>query len=155
MSYQPAPAAALLAETGAMQALLELLQHERACLASGDAAGCEALLDAKAARVNELSALARERYRQLEALGLPASEYGMQQWLAAAPPQAADDWQALMAVAREAHELNRVNGMMLGQLAAYNRQGLAALGIGGQGDALYGPGGQSDYRPTASARIIG
>lgn len=153
MNAATAPAAALPAETAAMQALLSLLQREQRCLADGDADGCAALLAAKAAQVAELSAFARERHRQLATLGLPADERGMQAWLAAAPG-AADDWAALMAVARDAHELNRINGTLLGQLAARNRQALGALGLGND-KALYGPGGQAEYRPPATARVVG
>ncbi len=151
----PCPAAALHDEAEAMQALFALLQHEQACLAAGNADGCAALLDAKAVRVTDLSELARMRYRQLAALGFAASEQGMQDWLATAPADTVRTWAALMAIARKAHELNRVNGLLLGQLAARNRQALTALGIGSDGKGLYGPGGQTDYRPPATARVIG
>ncbi len=157
MSTLPSPVAALDNETAAMQELLALLQREQECLAAGDADGCAALLDNKATRVAELSACARERHRQLGELGFAATEQGMQQWLtsAAASADALRAWAGLMAIARDAHELNRVNGLLLGQLAGRNRQALAALGIGGDGQGLYGPGGQADYRPPVTARVVG
>lgn len=149
------PASGLQAEAEAMQALLALLQREQACLADGDADGCAALLEDKAVCVADLAALAIVRHNQLGALGLPASEQGMQQWLALAPTAVGDAWQQLMTVTRDAHELNRVNGLLLGQLAARNRQALGALGLGGDSKGLYGPGGQTDYRPPSTARVVG
>jgi len=60
-----------------------------------------------------------------------------------------------MAVTREAHELNRVNGVLMGQLATRNRRALEALGATGSGTALYGPAGQTDYAAPRAARVVG
>lgn len=155
MTGPASPAAELVAETAAMRTLLELLQREQTCLSAGDADGCAALLEQKSTQVNALSALAAQRYRRLAALGFAADEKGMTDWLHASPEPLNSDWQALMDVARSAHELNRVNGMLLGQLAARNRLALDALGIRAAGSGLYGPGGQADYSRPHSTSVIG
>lgn len=148
------PAANLPDETAAMQALEALLVREQACLANGDIDGCAALLDEKASLVAALASLASERHGRLAAAGFPANEQGMQHWLKHSPDCSVDEWKMLMAVTRNAHELNRVNGVLLASLSARNRQALAALGTNAAGAGLYGSAGQTDYvmpRPTRAA----
>lgn len=149
----PSPAAAIAAETDAMQALCDLLQREQACLGRSDADGCAALLDDKAVLVARLATLAGERHARLAAAGHAGDENGMKDWLETSPAAVAD-WQALLAVARDAHELNRINGLLLGQLAARNRQALDALGVQAA-SGLYGPGGHENYSAPRAARVIG
>jgi flagella synthesis protein FlgN len=151
----PSPATGLSAETDAMRALRALLEREQASLSAGDADGCAALLDEKARLVAAMAEHASRRHRQLFEAGFPADERGMQAWLAGAPPALCAGWEALMAVTRDAHELNRINGLLLGQLAARNRRALEALGAADAGPALYGPAGQTDYAVPRTARVIG
>ncbi len=155
MNTMPSPLTGLPDEAAAMHALLAVLEREQACLARGDADGCAALLDEKAAQVATLSSLATQRHRQLAALGFPADEHGMTAWLRSAKAGGTAPWDALMAVTRDAHELNRVNGVLLAQLSARNRQALDALGMRAPGPGLYGAGGQADYATTRGARGIG
>ncbi len=137
------PADHLDAETSALQSLLALLRQEQTLLATGAADAHAALLEHKATRVAELSRLADERHRALGSMGFPASEAGMQHWLALSPDCTRAEWAALMSLARAAHETNRVNGLLLGQLQSRNRQTLAALGLGAT-SGLYGASGQAD-----------
>ncbi len=158
MNPTSSPASGLKEETAAMLSLLDLLAREQACLAAGDADGCAALLEDKAAQVSGLTTLAAQRHRHLGALGFAASEEGMTDWLHAsqhAPNAAQGDWQTLMDAARAAHEANRVNGMLLGQLAARNRQALDALGMRAAAGGLYGPGGQADYAAPRATHVLG
>lgn len=155
MNPPSSPAATLTAETAAMHALLAVLEREQTCLSAGDAEGCAALLDAKARQVSALAALATDRHRQLAALGFSADENGMTGWLRKASDADGADWAALMAVTGDAHERNRVNGMLLGQLAARNRQALDALGMRQAGGGLYGPGGHTAYSAPRATRVIG
>ncbi len=132
-------------ETAALRALLGVLQLEQRCLADGDVdvdahAG---LLEQKAQHVADLSRLADERHRALGRHGFPASEAGMQHWLALSTDSTRAEWQVLMALARDAHEANRVNGLLLGQLQTRNRQALVALGLGAS-SGLYGASGHAD-----------
>ena len=137
------PADHLDAETAALRSLLALLQQEQVLLAAGDADGHASLLERKAGQVAALSQLADERHRALGSLGFPASEAGMQHWLALSPDSTRAEWQVLMALARDAHEVNRVNGLLLGQLQVRNRQALVALGLAAS-SGLYGASGQAD-----------
>ncbi len=155
MAPLPSPLTGLPDEAAAMRALLAVLEREQACLAEGNADGCAALLDEKAAQVAALSALAAHRHRQLAALGFAADERGMTTWLRASAADGAADWNALMAITRDAHDLNRVNGLLLAQLATRNRQALDALGMRAAGPGLYSAGGQADYATTRGARGIG
>lgn len=149
------PAANLPDETAAMQALKALLVHEQASLASEDTDGCAALLEGKAALVAALSAMANERHGRLATAGFAPNEQGMQHWLRQSPDGALDEWKLLMAATREAHELNRVNGVLLAGLSARNRQALSALGANAEGTGLYGPAGRADYAMPRPARAAG
>lgn len=151
----PSPAAELDAEAFAMRALHALLEREQACLSAGDADGCAALLTEKAVLVAAMAGHASLRHQRLAAAGFPADELGMRYWLASAPAGVRAAWETLMSVTREAHELNQINGMLLGQLATRNRRALEALGAVGTGPALYGPAGQTDYAAPRSARVVG
>ncbi len=146
------PADHLDAETSALQSLLAVLRQEQTLLAAGDVDAHTELLEHKAAQVAELSRLADQRHRALGSMGFPASEAGMQHWLALSPDGTRAEWAALMSLAHAAHETNRVNGLLLGQLQSRNRQALAALGLGAA-SGLYGASGQADLalhtaRPT-------
>ncbi len=148
------PATELPLETAAMRALGALLAREQACLSAGDADACATLLEEKATLVAAVARHASVRHRLLAAAGFSADEQGMQQWLVTAPGAVRSAWETLMGVTREAHEHNRVNGMLLGQLAARNRRALDALGIG-KGAGLYGPAGQAEAPALRAARVIG
>lgn len=151
----PSPAAELHAEADAMRALHALLGREQDSLSAGDADGCAALLEEKSRLVAAVADHASQRHRRLAAIGLGADEQGMQRWLAGASPEAHAAWEALMHVTREAHQANRVNGLLLGQLATRNRRALEALGVAGTEPTLYGPAGQADYASPKLARVIG
>ncbi len=155
MNTMPSPLTGVPDEAAAMQALLAVLAREQACLARGEADGCAALLDEKAVQVAALSVLAAARHRQLAALGFAADEQGMTAWLRSPAAANTAPWDALMTLTREAHELNRVNGVLLAQLSARNRQALDALGLRASGPGLYSAGGQADYATTRGARGIG
>ena len=150
------PADHLDAESSALQSLLAVLQQEQTLLSAGDVEAHTGLLEDKATQVAELSRLADERHRALGKLGFPASESGMQHWLALSPDCTRAEWASLMSLARAAHETNRVNGLLLGQLQSRNRQALAALGLGAA-SGLYGASGQADLALHAArpARVTG
>ncbi len=157
MMPSSSPAAELGAETAAMRALLDVLEREQACLSAGDADGCAALLEEKARQVAALAGFAAERHRRLATLGFSADEKGMTDWLRTASEPDTAAWAELMSFTTAAHECNRVNGLLLSQLAVRNRQALDALGqrAADAGAGLYGPGGQADFTTPRGARVIG
>lgn len=150
------PADHLDAETAALRALVRVLQQEQALLAAGDGENHARLLEDKAGHVAELSQLANDRHRALGSLGFPANEAGMRHWLALSPDCTRAEWEVLMSLAREAHEANRINGQLLGQLQVRNRQALVALGRGAS-SGLYGASGQADLamQPARAALVTG
>ena len=150
------PAEHLDAETAALQALLAVLRQEQALLVAGDADRYASLLDPKAAHVAELSQRADQRHRALGSLGFAASEAGMQQWLASSSDATRSVWDTLMELARTAHEVNLINGMLLGQLQARNCLALEILGRGNL-SGLYSASGQTEriHPATRAARVTG
>lgn len=150
------PDAQLDAEAASLQSLLTVLQREQACLVDGDVEAHAGLLEAKAGCVADLSRLADERHRSLKQLGFQASEIGMQHWLAQSQEPVRKVWTALLDLVRDAHEANRVNGLLLGQRQSRNRQALTALGLGAS-SGLYGASGQAELAVHAArpARVTG
>ncbi|WP_019141197.1 flagella synthesis protein FlgN [Noviherbaspirillum massiliense] len=156
-SRTPSPASHLSEEQQAARALLQLLQQEEACLVESDADGLAKLTGEKAQAVARMAELAARRYDLLEAAGFEGKEAGMEAWLeiAASGEAARNAWADLLAVARSAKELNRTNGLMIGQQLARNQSALNILQGGGQGASLYGPNGQTTTRTSSRGLAVG
>ncbi len=148
------PHQALAAECSAAQGLLAVLRQEQACLIALDLEAFALLLPDKAELINKLSILAASRHRLLAAKGFAASETGMQQWVAQTG-NGQSDWQVLLAIVRDAQEVNRVNGLLLSQQLVRNQARLQALGVQPQSPALYGPDGQAAALRNQPARARG
>jgi flagella synthesis protein FlgN len=150
------PAASLNDESLATRALIDLLKKEQAQLVAADIAGLPALMEEKTKVVSQLSELATRRHNALAAAGFEPKESGMQAWLAsAAAVTAAKAWKELISLAQTAKELNRVNGLLIGKHLTRNQQALNVLGLGNQGNAFYGPNGQSTVKTTVRGLAIG
>ena len=141
-----------------MRQLCVLLIEEQANLRAANASACEALLPIKAALVAQLGDLAEQRYKQLGTVGYSADEAGMQQWRVSAHAQAAAggnaEWESLLALTREAHALNQVNGRLLQQLLSLNQAALQQLARTTMTD-IYGPAGESQAIAVRSPRAVG
>jgi flagella synthesis protein FlgN len=138
------PDTTLAAERQLLASLTELLHEEQRVLVAADADSLLELTARKTQLVQQLAAQAAERHRQLGAAGFEAAEAGMEPWLAAHGSAAAQtDWLQLLDAARDAKELNRINGMLINKHMAHNQQLLGALGAqAAEADsAVYGPGG--------------
>ena len=126
------------------RALLDLLNKEQAQLIAADIDALTALTEEKTRLVTRMSALAAERHQALAIAGFAATEEGMQAWLANRQPDTTlQSWQELLQLARSAKEVNRSNGLLIGKHLARNQSALNVLKGGPQGQALYGPNGQS------------
>ncbi|HEY8606456.1 MAG TPA: flagellar protein FlgN [Noviherbaspirillum sp.] len=143
-------------EINAGKALLALLQQEQDCLVAADLDALGALAEEKTRLLARLGELAQARQRALAAAGLEDSEAGMQACLKAAPAAVRAEWDALMDIARDGKELNRVNGLLIGQHMARNNAALNAL-QGGDAPAgqLYGPDGQSASSGGSRRLVVG
>ena len=122
------PNTTLPAEHERIEALVELMKQEQQFLVAADADGLAGLTARKAALVQELAQLSRQRHGALGSAGFDSSEAGMEPWLAAQGDDAARAaWSALLALTADAKELNRVNGMLINRQMAHNQTVLNAL----------------------------
>lgn len=151
------PAHGLDEERQAANGLLELLKQEQAVLVKADVDGLIRLTEEKAKLAARMSQLTKRRHQALGAAGFEASESGMQAWLASAGASAADNkaWHELLAVMQSAKELNRVNGLLIGQHMARNQSALNVLQGNTQGGPIYGPDGQATTRIGSRRLVVG
>ncbi|THC40466.1 flagella synthesis protein FlgN [Massilia sp. Mn16-1_5] len=150
------PNATLPAEHERIEALVELMKQEQQFLVAADADGLAELTARKAALVQELAQLSRQRHGALGSAGFVSSEAGMEPWLAAQGDDASRAaWSALLALTAEAKELNRVNGMLINRQMAHNQTVLNALRTptAAPEATLYGAKGQT-FGSAPSRRFV-
>ena len=142
-------------ELRAANTLLQLLKQEQAQLIDANVDELAKVTEEKAQVVARMNELAQNRHRALAAAGFEASEAGMQKWAKspAALPAASKSWNELLGIAQQAKELNRLNGMLIGQHVARNQTALNILQGSPQGGTMYGPDGQSTSK-TGSRRLV-
>jgi len=151
------PGATLRDEQQLIRSIVELMQKEQQFLISADADGLAALVPGKLQLAQRLGDLSRMRHRALAAAGFPASEDGMEPWLAVGGNHAHRvDWDRLLDATREAKELNRVNGMLVARQLAHTQGALNALRGPAAGAAgVYGPGGQTVASGPSRRYVVG
>lgn len=140
------PTQTLAAEHQHLSALVVLMKQEQQMLVALDADALTDLTPKKNALVAELAALSRQRHGALAAAGCDGSEAGMEPWLAVGGNGAArEQWETMLATAREAKELNRVNGMLINRQLAHNQGVLNAMRTptNAPAGAIYGASGQT------------
>ena len=136
----------LASETSHLASLVELMKQEQQYLVALDADGLAELTPKKNTLVAGLAALSKQRHAALSAAGCAASEAGMEPWLAVAGNDTVRaQWEEMLGLAREAKELNRVNGMLISKQMAHNQGVLNALRTptGAATGAIYGASGQT------------
>jgi flagella synthesis protein FlgN len=81
----------------------------------------------------------------------------MQAWLQEPQAQqvAGPVWKALLEVAGKAKELNRVNGLLIGQHMTRNQQALNILQGAPAAGTMYGPDGQNASATSTRRLVIG
>jgi flagella synthesis protein FlgN len=142
------PSTTLQDEQQLMSYMLTLLKKEQASLVDAHADGVAEVTQHKSDVVSQLAALARLRHGALAGAGFEAGENGMEPWLeSGADATARASWDQLLELAREAKELNRVNGMLVARQLAHNQTVLNAMrtpaSTGSPESGMYGPGGQT------------
>jgi flagella synthesis protein FlgN len=150
------PNATLPFEHERIAALVELMKQEQQLLVAADADRLAELTPRKVALVQELAQCSRERHAALGNAGFLAAEAGMEPWLAAQGDAAARSaWNGLLALAAEAKELNRVNGMLINRQMAHNQTVLNALRTptAAPESTLYGAKGQT-FGSAPSRRFV-
>lgn len=151
------PAATLNDEIAVARNLVNVLKREQTVLIAADTEALPALTEEKAKLVAQIAVLANTRYQALAAAGFPDEEAGMKAWVASPSASADADkcWNELLEAAREAKELNRVNGMLIGKHLARNQATLNVLQGNRQATSLYGPNGQPTSALGSRGLVIG
>ncbi|GAC1427503.1 MAG: flagellar protein FlgN [Burkholderiaceae bacterium] len=154
------PAATLPQEQHAAGALIDLLREEQALLIGADLDRLAVVTKRKAPVITEMVDLANRRHRALAKAGHSASESGMQTWVdlkhlgRLAYPGAAAAWTALLVMAKQAQETNRINGLLINTHIARNQDALNVLQARA-GGSFYGPDGQPSSRGRGRGLVIG
>lgn len=143
----------MLAEAETVRRFVALLALEQASLGSGNTDELPAFAEQKVDLAAQLNAFAAQRNSALAAQGFGADRSGVEAWCAQHPDQeiTAGAWSSILAQAREARELNQLNGKLIQLRMQYNAKALEALRGGNGALDLYGPDGQS--KPPGHRRI--
>ena len=152
------PVTTLATEQQHVGSLVELMKQEQALLVAADADGLAELTPRKNALLQQLADLSSQRHAALLAAGCEGSESGMEPWLAVSGnPDARAQWEALLELARQAKELNRVNGMLINKQLAHNQGVLNALRMpaGAEAGGVYGASGQTVAGGPSKRFVIG
>lgn len=142
---QAALVQAIAEEAGAIRQFVDLLKREQASLSNGITDELPELAEQKGKLFVHLNQLAAQRTDALAAQGLSADRAGVEAWFALHTDENSlrNEWTAVLSLASEARELNRLNGELIRMRMQYNAKALEAL-QGGKGVLdLYGPDGQS------------
>lgn len=132
-------------ETRAIQQFVDLLLVEQKALSSGDTDELPILAEKKTRLADHLNQLAEQRKTALSALGFSGSRDDIAAWCAQNPTEheVANTWTSVLTLAREARELNRLNGELIKLRMNSTAAALEALRASKSSLDLYGPDGQS------------
>ncbi len=150
----PSLAEIIAAEADMVSAFVALLQEEQEILKSGTPDALPSVVERKTALAARLNPQSQLRNRTLSAAGYAADRAGMEAWLKqhAGDTATRKQWTRLLDLAREAHELNRLNGELIRVRKQHATEALDALLPGLRQDIYGASGGQS--APTTGRRII-
>jgi flagella synthesis protein FlgN len=152
------PHQTIAAEHQHLDALLGLMKQEQQSLVSLDADELTELTTRKNDLLASLSSLSRQRHAALVAAGCEGSEAGMEPWLAAGGnADIREQWKRMLDAAREAKELNRVNGMLINKQLAHNQGVLNALRTptNAPTGTIYGASGQTMGVGVSKRYVVG
>lgn len=134
------PVACVTCERDATRNFIDVLRREQHALQQVDLSLLLPVATEKARQAQQLAQMGDARNHWLSSLGHTGDRSGMKHALDRYPA-AASVWQELLQFAETANQLNRINGILLGQRVRYNQQGIAAL--------------QAATQPAQSARLYG
>lgn len=133
------------AEANAVEHFVRLLGNEQRALQDGELEALPALTEEKTAAVGQLARLGHARNQLLQQAGLPADQAGLKAWAGKEPARTALI-DRILALAAEARELNRLNGMLIANRLQQTQSALDILTRSKTGGGLYGPDGQTAHR---------
>jgi flagella synthesis protein FlgN len=151
------PGATLRDEQQLIGSIVELMKTEQQLLISADADGLSGLTPKKLELAQQATGLSRMRHKALAAAGFSADEAGMEPWLAVGGnDDTRAQWGMLLALTRQAKELNRVNGMLVNKQLAHTQGTLNALrGAEGGAAGVYGRSGQTLGAGPSRRYVVG
>ncbi|MEO8991464.1 MAG: flagellar protein FlgN [Nitrosospira sp.] len=120
------PVARIGLERDATQNFIDILRHEQAALQQPDASLLLSIANEKAYQAQQLAQLADARNYWLRELGYTQDHIGMERGLRDFPA-AADAWEELLQLAETASQLNKINGILVGQRLRYTQQAISVL----------------------------
>lgn len=138
-------AAIIKNEKHATQSFLDILKKEEKALTQGLVNEFDMLVSDKSKLFDQLETICEQRLQYLSARGYPASREGMQRWLIDHPDctDTQKMWHELMDLARQAKQLNDINGKVIAMQLQYNQRSYLALQSAAGNISLYGPKGQA------------
>lgn len=144
-SRQSLLALAVDAEAKAVGDFIAVLKSEQERLGQGETESLAALAEKKSQIADELTALAKQRNELLAQEGLATDQAGVTEWLTRHPTDTAlrEKWLCVLDGAREARELNRLNGQIIQIHLQHTAEALEILLSAGRTLDLYGPDGQT------------
>ena len=138
------PVVCVARERDATRNFIDVLRREQHALQQVDLSLLLPLATQKARQAQQLAQMGDARNRWLSNLGYPGNRSGMEHGLNHCPG-AANAWNELLQFAETANQLNRINGILIGQRLRYSQQRLTALQTAtqrAQSAGLYGSNGQ-------------
>jgi flagella synthesis protein FlgN len=151
------PGTTLSDEQQVIGSMVELMKTEQQLLVSADADGLSTLTPTKLQLAQKAAELSRHRHRALGAAGFVPAEAGMEPWLAVGGnDKLRQEWNRLLELARQAKELNRVNGMLVNKQLAHTQGVLNAMRGPASGAAnVYGRSGQTMATGPSKRFVVG
>jgi len=149
------PVACISRERDATRDFIDILRREQAALQQPGASLLLLIANEKAHQAQQLAQLSDARNYWLRKLGYTQDHIGMERGLHDCPA-AADVWEELLQLAETASQLNKINGILVGQRLRYTQQAISVLQTsahGGQNTRLYCPDGQP--QPFFGGRPLG
>lgn len=137
----------LAAETEALRQFLQILHSEQQALKQGNIDKLVEFARLKSEQGVRLSQLGTNLNRLLSQQGLGETPEDIRQLIQREDPDdrhgLAQRWEELLDLAKQAQDMNRLNGAMIEALLKHNQQALAILQEAAKQTSLYGPDGHS------------
>lgn len=146
---------ALEDELSAARQLFGLLKSEQQHLVAADTDALISLTEQKNAFVTRMSEASSRRANAFSVHDVGTTATAVQLWLAGVDAKTSGIWNELMAVATQARELNRTNGLLISRHLKNNQHALQVLQGNANVGRFYGPDGQSTAGNSGRTFAVG